>query len=1034
LVVAGGEPPATKAERLKAQAKSIDHQVLHSCKNGQCEFCLRGRMLSHYTHSVRPEAAEEETAYLRPAKFGDLISADNIIASDYKAGSQGEKTALYIRDQYSGVGLAYVQNNRTEDNNYKSMKHFAGEKLNGSSTTVFKSDNAKELTNSAHRLAWVPDPSLANKWPHNAACERDIRSLKEICRPSHLQAGFPKQAWPVSLDYTSKARSFYEQSPIHELETGTDAETDKMGKSKWEVATGSPFLGAKYPLGALVYYKAAGDGLAEANTRPGLFAGWTIAPGLRYKEIVRILDLEDIRTNQATCWTPKDNIHQREVFFPPAEHIEYPLANAARIAIRDTTCPQHELRKSEYDKSLERGVLPYDVIIDSLPETTPDRAERPLKLGIRIEDHARITIQRLIKDGSTPGCPGCEGGNSDHNAACRARFDAIYRPPTASSSAASSSTDIPHAGVCKTSDTDEPEPAWALVTRLLERSEMIANPKALEAVHKEAVGLEAKNTWDLATVVEKDDLLAAARRDGRKLHIGSLMSICSEKFAELEEAFRVLKGRIVYRGDCAKDEQGAYAVYQNMTASPTSIQAANANIAYGQVPGHKTSSADAVKAYVQALLMSEHPTWIQMPRELWPPEWKGKYRCPVVLLIKSLYGHPESGAHWENHLTAMISKHGGASVPGQPSSFWFKKEHLLLTVYVDDFLLSGPEEQHDQLWEKLAKDIDLEDFGGLGRFLGRHHEIALKDDKPAVSFNMSDYVSSACDLYESLPGAKPLNLKAATPFVPEGSLLPEDDLERGELAPNACKILMKDLWVARLARPDLFKAICALATKVQRWTRNCDRMLYRLMCYMKRTIDYRLYGYVRDKPENLRLDLYVDADFAGDREDSYSTSGGWLVLAGPDTYFPLCWVSKKQTSVSRSTTESEIVSLAHSLFLEALPMCTLWDTILGREVDLHIHEDNEAAILVINKGFSSKLRHILRTHKVNIQSIKDEVDKPHTHLKHVSTDKQAADIFTKALEPQKWQAALDMLHIATVPLEIIGEITAGFKKPPKIPG
>ena len=207
-----------------------------------------------------------------------------------------------------------------------------------------------------------------------------------------------------------------------------------------------------------------------------------------------------------------------------------------------------------------------------------------------------------------------------------------------------------------------------------------------------------------------------------------------------------------------------------------------------------------------------------MPRELWPPEWKGQYRDPVVLLLQSLYGHPESGSHWEKHLTDQVRALGGVPVPEHPSSFWFPPRGrrgdgeqplalgMLLTVYVDDFLLSGPEGEHERFWEELGKLIDLEDIGGLGRFLGRHHEIVEYDGGPAVSFNMSDYVKSACDLYTSFPGSKPLRF-ASTPYVSEGSLVASDDDIKGELAPNACKVLMKDLWVARLARPELTKAI-----------------------------------------------------------------------------------------------------------------------------------------------------------------------------------------------------------------------------------
>ena len=81
---------------------------------------------------------------------------------------------------------------------------------------------------------------------------------------------------------------------------------------------------------------------------------------------------------------------------------------------------------------------------------------------------------------------------------------------------------------------------------------------------------------------------------------------------------------------------------------------------------------------------------------------------------------------------------------------------------------------------------------------------------------------------------------------------------------------------------------------------------------------------------------------------------------------------------------------------------------------LKIHEDNQATILVAKKGFSPKLRHISRTHKVNVASIA-EMLQPETgvEIEYVITTKQAADIFTKQLAPQKWDAALRLLGIRT---------------------
>ena len=54
-----------------------------------------------------------------------------------------------------------------------------------------------------------------------------------------------------------------------------------------------------------------------------------------------------------------------------------------------------------------------------------------------------------------------------------------------------------------------------------------------------------------------------------------------------------------------------------------------------------------------------------------------------------------------------------------------------------------------------------------------------------------------------------------------------------------------------------------------------------------------------------RLGLFQDSDFARDLEDSKCTSGGTLCFFGSHTF----WMCKKQTSVSHSSTESEIISL-----------------------------------------------------------------------------------------------------------------------------
>ena len=75
----------------------------------------------------------------------------------------------------------------------------------------------------------------------------------------------------------------------------------------------------------------------QATTKPGFFAGWHLAPGLRYRGNLLIVDYEAVRTRAHLHWIPKV-IHQKETFLPPIEHVEFPLARAARCFVGYGRC------------------------------------------------------------------------------------------------------------------------------------------------------------------------------------------------------------------------------------------------------------------------------------------------------------------------------------------------------------------------------------------------------------------------------------------------------------------------------------------------------------------------------------------------------------------------------------------------------------------------------------------------------------------------------------------------------------------------
>ena len=196
-------------------------------------------------------------------------------------------------------------------------------------------------------------------------------------------------------------------------------------------------------------------------------------------------------------------------------------------------------------------------------------------------------------------------------------------------------------------------------------------------------------------MTERDSLLQQAIKNQEKIHVGDLLGICSIKHSELPEEMWKYKGRWCFRAPTTRDEVGGHAIFQEMASKPTTITATNVNIMYGCLPGHKTTVADAVRAYVQSLLKSKHRTYVKIPRHLWPASWHKKgFKNPVCLLVRALYGHPEAGAHWEQHLRKIVVGLGGKAVESHPSTFWFENSKLMLTIYVDHLMVSGPAEAH----------------------------------------------------------------------------------------------------------------------------------------------------------------------------------------------------------------------------------------------------------------------------------------------------------------------------------------------------
>ena len=143
------------------------------------------------------------------------------------------------------------------------------------------------------------------------------------------------------------------------------------------------------------------------------------------------------------------------------------------------------------------------------------------------------------------------------------------------------------------------------------------------------------------------------------------------------------------------------------------------------------------------------------------------------------------------------------------------------------------------------------------------------------------------------------------------------------------QIVLKCLYLARIGRPDVLWSVNKIARLITKWTKTCDKRLSRLISYIYHTCEYKQYCYVGNTAKQCRQGLIQDSDFAGDLEDSKSASGGTLCVFGSHTFVPRIWMCKKQTSVSHSSTESEIISLDAGLRLDGILALDLWDLIVS---------------------------------------------------------------------------------------------------------
>ena len=170
--------------------------------------------------------------------------------------------------------------------------------------------------------------------------------------------------------------------------------------------------------------------------------------------------------------------------------------------------------------------------------------------------------------------------------------------------------------------------------------------------------------------------------------------------------------------------------------------------------------------------------------------------------------------------------------------------------------------------------------------------------------------------------------KGSSPCLDDHQVKQEELESVGELSQVCSQIVLKCLYLARIGRPDILWSVNKLARAVTKWTQACDRRVARVVSCTRHSNEYRQYCHLGNAAQHCRLGLFHDSNFAGDLEDSKSTSERVLFFFGNRTFVPIRWMCEKQMSVSHKTTESEIISLGAGLHMDRLFALDLWDIVI----------------------------------------------------------------------------------------------------------
>jgi hypothetical protein len=431
--------------------------------------------------------------------------------------------------------------------------------------------------------------------------------------------------------------------------------------------------------------------------------------------------------------------------------------------------------------------------------------------------------------------------------------------------------------------------------------------------------------------------------------------------------------------------------------------------------GLKSRQVDYTQAFPQAELSD--PVFMRMPQGWFldltgqlqqhqDPKFNDKEH--YIKLKRNLYGCKQAARNWYHHLNQGILAQGFHQSKTDPCLYL--RHDCIMILYTDDTLIFAKDDNTiDDVIKQLSLSFQLEDQGTVNDFLGIH--IHTDDETKTIHMTQTG-------LIESIIHDVGLSATSNTKTTPSDSI-PYNDTSRTprEDRWNYRSIIGKLNFLAQNTRPDISFAVHQCARFCTNPTKLHEIAVKRIARYLAYTKDK---GLILHPTKSFTLDMYVDADFAGMwhhehsalRENVLSRTGYIITYCG----CPIHWVSKLQTEIALSTTESEYLALSmatrellplrrilleiHQHSLISTPLNDHYNTTRTSNLSATLIYEDNAACIVLAHSDQSKMRtkHIA----IKWHHFKDQIRQGHIKVVKIDSHSNWADILTKPLGRQKF--------------------------------